>query len=163
MIKNWIYMFIIMLMACLITYADSSNVDNEISSDSTKNLDSVKQQSIEKSETKKEKRRRKRREKIVIDKEASIAIHKSMLSAGTTHKHGFNHLKVQRGKGPLKPQTFCPVMGGPIDTTAYIDYKGKRIYFCCEGCKYNFKLTPNLYIKTLKRYGERPLKLKSGK
>ena len=162
MIKNWIYMFIIMLMACLITYADSSNVDNEISSDSTKNLDSVKQQISEKSETKKEKRRRKRREKIVIDKEASIAIHKSMLSTAN-HKHGFSHLKRRRGKGPLKPQTFCPVMGGPIDTTVHVDYKGMRIYFCCEGCKYNFKLTPNLYIKTLKRYGERPLKLKSGK
>ena len=78
MIKNWIYMFIIMLMACLITYADSSNVDNEISSDSTENLDVAEQQSDKMSETKKEKRRRKRREKIVIDKEASIAIHKDV-------------------------------------------------------------------------------------
>ena len=159
MFKNWIYMFIVILMVCMVTYPGSSNVDTEISSDSTTNLDSVKQQSIGKSETKKEKRRRKRREKIKIDKEASMAIHKSMLSADTSHKHGFSHLKVHRGKGPLKPQTFCPVMGGPIDTTAYMDYKGMRIYFCCEGCKYNFKLTPNLYIKTLKRYGEKPRKI----
>ena len=156
--KNWRYIFIGMLTACLITYADSSNVDAVVSSDSTKSLDTAEQQNDKTSESKKEKRRRKRREKIVVDKEASIAIHKSMLSTAN-HKHGFSYLKRHRGKGPLKHQTFCPVMGGPIDTTLYEDYKGMRIYFCCEGCRYNFKLTPNLYIKTLKRYGEKPIKI----
>lgn len=160
MINKWKVFFVLIPITCFIIFADSSNVDTAISSDSTRNLESAEQQSNKKSETKKEtKRKRKRREKIVIDKEASIALHKSMLSAGTTHKHGFSHLKVHRGKAPLKPQTFCPVMGGPIDTTAYVDYKGMRIYFCCEGCIYNFKLTPNLYLKTLKRYGEKPGKI----
>ena len=91
-----------------------------------------------------------------------MALHESMLTTGD-HKHGFSHLKVHRGKGPLKPQTFCPVMGGPIDTTIYVDYKGMRIYFCCKGCIYNFKLTPNLYLKTLKRYGEKPKKIEPEK
>ena len=158
MIKNLRYIFIGMLTVYLITYADSSNVDTGLSSDSTESPEVAEQQSEKTGKSKKEKRRRKRREKIVIDKKASMDLHKSMLSTAN-HKHGFSHLKRHRGKGPLKPQTFCPVMGGPIDTTIYEDYKGMRIYFCCEGCRYNFKLTPNLYLKTLKRYGEKPRKI----
>jgi YHS domain-containing protein len=37
-----------------------------------------------------------------------------------------------------KPQTYCPIMGGEIDKSVYVDYKGKRIYFCCPGCKEPF-------------------------
>ena len=158
MIKGWTVFFTIMLMTCFMSFADSSNVDTIISSDSSRSLNSNDQRSYKKSDTRKERKKRKRREKIVIDKEASMALHESMLTTGD-HKHGFSHLKVHRGKGPLKPQTFCPVMGGPIDTTIYVDYNGMRIYFCCKGCIYNFKLTPNLYLKTLKRYGEKPQKI----
>ena len=134
MIKNLIYLSTVVLVLSFGSYADTGNTDSGISSDSTGNPDSSVQDSTVKKESKKEKKRRwKRREKIVIDKEASMALHESMLTTGD-HKHGFSHLKVHRGKGPLKPQTFCPVMGGPIDTTIYVDYKGMRIYFCCKGC-----------------------------
>ena len=30
-------------------------------------------------------------------------------------------------------QKICPVMAGPIDKNIYTDYKGKRVYFCCQG------------------------------
>ena len=33
-----------------------------------------------------------------------------------------------------EPQTACPVMGLKIDKDIYVDYGGKRIYFCCQAC-----------------------------
>lgn len=74
------------------------------------------------------------------------------------HKHGFARKKRYRGKGPLKPQQSCPVMGGPINKQYYVDHQDLRVYFCCQGCITSFKRTPNLYLKTLKRYGEKPIK-----
>ncbi len=32
-------------------------------------------------------------------------------------------------------QTHCPIMGGEINKNIYVDRKGKRIYFCCDGCQ----------------------------
>ena len=37
-------------------------------------------------------------------------------------------------EGAPKVQTVCPVMGGVINKDLYVDYKGKRIYFCCPDC-----------------------------
>jgi YHS domain-containing protein len=34
-----------------------------------------------------------------------------------------------------KLQTDCPVMGGAINKSSYVDRNGKRIYLCCDGCK----------------------------
>ena len=42
----------------------------------------------------------------------------------------------------LVPQTVCPVMGGKIDKEIFADYKGRRVYFCCEGCRPNFTNDP---------------------
>jgi len=33
-----------------------------------------------------------------------------------------------------KPQTLCPIMGGPIDKSVYVEKNGLRIYACCKGC-----------------------------
>lgn len=57
---------------------------------------------------------------------------------------------------PLKPQTTCPVMGGDIDKSLYVDYKGKRIYVCCEGCLAKLKKNPEKYIKKLEKMGQTP-------
>jgi len=46
-----------------------------------------------------------------------------------------------------KAQTHCPVMGGEIDKTAYADYQGQRVYFCCPGCKGTFDKEPETYMK----------------
>ena len=50
-------------------------------------------------------------------------------------------------------QTTCPVMGGKINKDVYTDYKGERIYFCCEGCIPGFQKDPEKYIKKLKSEG----------
>jgi YHS domain-containing protein len=60
----------------------------------------------------------------------------------------------------LKPQTICPVMGGEIDKNIYLDFEGKRIYFCCDGCKGTFKKDPEKYLKKIRDAGEEPEALK---
>ena len=56
----------------------------------------------------------------------------------------------------LKPQTRCPVMGGPINQAVYVDYQGKRVYFCCPGCTAQFQADPERYLKVLAERGEAP-------
>ena len=43
-----------------------------------------------------------------------------------------------------KTQTVCPVLGGNIDQKVYVDYQGKRLYFCCQGCDTEFKKDPDM-------------------
>ncbi|PKL37486.1 MAG: hypothetical protein CVV44_14140 [Spirochaetae bacterium HGW-Spirochaetae-1] len=55
-------------------------------------------------------------------------------------------------------QTICPVMKGPIDKTVYVDYKGNRVYFCCQDCMQNFNKDPEKYMKELRKDGVIPEK-----
>jgi YHS domain-containing protein len=50
-------------------------------------------------------------------------------------------------------QKLCPVMGGKIDKTAYVDYQGKRVYFCCAGCKDAFLKEPDKHVKAMEAKG----------
>jgi len=60
-------------------------------------------------------------------------------------------------KAPAQAETptqkVCPVYGGEINKDIYVDYKGKRIYFCCEGCDDEFKKNPEKYMKKLEAQG----------
>lgn len=47
----------------------------------------------------------------------------------------------------LKQQTLCPVMGGKIDSTAYTDIQGQRVYHCCPACSAALKADPDKYFK----------------
>ena len=44
----------------------------------------------------------------------------------------------------LHNQTLCPVMGKPIDSSAYTDIQGQRVYHCCKGCTAKLKADPSL-------------------
>jgi len=55
-----------------------------------------------------------------------------------------------------KSQATCPVLGGNINKNVYVDYKGKRIYFCCPGCIEVFKKNPEQYLEKLKEQGVTP-------
>ena len=46
-------------------------------------------------------------------------------------------------------QTQCPVLGEPIDPNVYLDYQGRRVYFCCPMCKDTFLKDPAKYLATL--------------
>ncbi|NIA06169.1 MAG: YHS domain-containing protein [Actinobacteria bacterium] len=50
-------------------------------------------------------------------------------------------------------QTTCPVMGRKINKNIYEDYKGKRVYFCCNGCPKTFKDDPEKFMKKMADQG----------
>ena len=50
-------------------------------------------------------------------------------------------------------QTTCPVLvGNKINPDIYTDYKGKRIYFCCNSCKADFERNPGKYVSNLPQF-----------
>lgn len=54
------------------------------------------------------------------------------------------------GGGTGIMQERCPVMGDPItNRNHFVDYQGKRIYFCCASCPDEFKKNPGKYMKNL--------------
>ena len=52
-------------------------------------------------------------------------------------------------EGKAGPQTTCPMMDGKIDEKIYVDYNGKRIYFCCADCPKKFEANPKKYMKKM--------------
>jgi len=43
-----------------------------------------------------------------------------------------------------------PVCGIPIDMNNpkhIVEYKGEKVYFCCDGCKIKFHAEPEKYMK----------------
>ena len=56
----------------------------------------------------------------------------------------------------VKSQTACPVLSGKIDKNVYLDYEGKRVYFCCESCKDEFLKDPQKYLKKMESEGVTP-------
>lgn len=51
-------------------------------------------------------------------------------------------------------QTTCPVMGGAINKALFTEYKGKKVYFCCPGCKPEFEKDPEKYIAKLPQFSK---------
>jgi YHS domain-containing protein len=49
-------------------------------------------------------------------------------------------------------QTTCPIMGGKINKAVFAEYKGKKVYFCCAGCKPKFEKDPEKYIAKLPQF-----------
>lgn len=53
-----------------------------------------------------------------------------------------------------KPQETCPVLGSKLQNKeVYVDYEGKRIYFCCPGCDKQFLENPEKFIKEMEEKG----------
>jgi len=51
-------------------------------------------------------------------------------------------------------QTTCPVMGGAINKDIFIEYQGKKVYFCCNACPDVFKANPEKYISKLPQFAK---------
>ena len=49
-------------------------------------------------------------------------------------------------------QTTCPVMDKAINKNMFTEYKGKKVYFCCPGCKEKFEKDPEKYIAKLPQF-----------
>ena len=52
-------------------------------------------------------------------------------------------------------QTMCPVMeGNKISKNVFVEYKGKRVYFCCADCKAKFLAEPEKYVAKLPQFAK---------
>ena len=49
-------------------------------------------------------------------------------------------------------QTTCPIMGGAIDKAIFVEYQGKKVYFCCPGCQPAFEKNPEKYLAKLPQF-----------
>ena len=49
-------------------------------------------------------------------------------------------------------QRICPVMGGSINKDIFTEYKGRKVYFCCAGCKPMFEKAPEKYVGQLPQF-----------
>lgn len=50
-------------------------------------------------------------------------------------------------------QKTCPVMeGNPINKAVFVEYEGKKVYFCCKGCPETFLADPEKYIAKLPQF-----------
>lgn len=58
------------------------------------------------------------------------------------------------GESGTVAQKSCPVGGTKIAKDSYVDYEGKRVYLCCDGCAAAFKKDPGKYLKKLADMGE---------
>ena len=50
-------------------------------------------------------------------------------------------------------QKMCPVSGHDIDKESFIEYKGQKVYFCCDDCVATFKEKPAEFAKKLPQFG----------
>lgn len=51
-------------------------------------------------------------------------------------------------------QTVCPVTGDKIDKNVFVEYKGKKVYFCCADCKAKFEAEPEKYLPKLPQFAK---------
>lgn len=51
------------------------------------------------------------------------------------------------------PNTVCPVMRRPALAEHWVEYQGKRVHFCCDGCPRVFLASPEKYLGLLPQFG----------
>jgi len=61
---------------------------------------------------------------------------------------------VDKGEKVTVRQTVCPVMGGKVNRSLFVDWEGHRFYLCCAGCIDKFKADPETYAKRLEAQGQ---------
>jgi Cu(I)/Ag(I) efflux system membrane fusion protein len=67
--------------------------------------------------------------------------------------HGTDHTAKQLMDTAGEQKT-CPVMGLAINKDIFTVYKGKKVYFCCPGCKPEFEKNPQKYLAKLPQFRE---------
>jgi Cu(I)/Ag(I) efflux system membrane fusion protein len=89
-----------------------------------------------------------------IDSALQIQAKPSMMSSGEgvapSRQHG---AKATTGVSTdVVAQTTCPVMGGAVNRDIFTIYEGKKVYFCCPGCKPEFEKNPEKYLAKLPQF-----------
>ncbi len=57
-------------------------------------------------------------------------------------------------------QKVCPVSDHDIDPKAFLEFKGKKVYFCCKDCIEEFNKTPEKFLTKLPQFGGKEAKSK---
>jgi YHS domain-containing protein len=70
-------------------------------------------------------------------------------SDGHTHDAEGNHIEAVAA---AIEQKTCPIMGNPINKAQFVEYKDKKVYFCCPPCKDKFNAEPGKYIAKLPQF-----------
>ena len=83
-----------------------------------------------------------------------LAVSGTGKTAGTTGTPDIKHTATAAPQKARPLQTTCPIMGNPVNKDLYVEYKGKRIYVCCEGCIDAVKNDPEAAIKKIESSGE---------
>lgn len=39
----------------------------------------------------------------------------------------------------IKANTVCPISGEPVDQKKFVEFEGRKVYFCCEHCMDKYK------------------------
>lgn len=73
---------------------------------------------------------------------------------GHEHEHEAMMAKPGMEMASAVEQKTCPVMGAPINKDLFTEYKGKKVYFCCEECKPKFEQEPEKYIAKLPQFNK---------
>ncbi len=68
------------------------------------------------------------------------------------HEHAATSTEPAKEVVAVAEQTICPVMGGAIDKNIFVEYKGKKVYFCCPECKAKFEAEPEKYVAKLPQF-----------
>lgn len=87
---------------------------------------------------------------VAISILAQIIQIQNNLPASATFER-FETIKEDGGKSPV--YYINPVCGVPVDMNNpkhVVEYKGEKVYFCCDGCKVKFDAEPEKYMKQAK-------------
>ncbi|MHC4424593.1 MAG: YHS domain-containing protein [Planctomycetota bacterium] len=69
------------------------------------------------------------------------------------HEHAAMSSEPAKAVVAAAEQTTCPIMvGNAIKKTLFTEYQGKKVYFCCPGCKPEFEKNPEKYIAKLPQF-----------
>ena len=76
---------------------------------------------------------------------------------GSTHADHADHTQEEATEvvAAAIEQKTCPIMeGNPIKKEYFVEYKGKKVYFCCPGCDKKFNENPEQYIAKLPQFNQ---------
>jgi len=65
----------------------------------------------------------------------------------TFQKNPEKYLNKMKEQGVVLETVTCPVSGKTANLEISAEYQGKKVYFCCEGCKKEFLESPDKYLK----------------
>ena len=79
----------------------------------------------------------------------------AFLASGVRAHEGEPHAAITLEGDVGVVQETCPVMvGNKIDPDIFTEYRGKKVYFCCESCKAAFEAEPEKYVDRLPQFSD---------